>query len=222
MKPNMERNKPSTACRVKCPSSRSAKNKKPTLNSGVRKCKTKPQPPATHSLTRRSTRGDAGIRGHELIGKYRTEITSSQGKRCGVFALEISTSKQLCGLTTLTPKVWDRLLRSDASRAWHEKQGWIGRDFEQEFYDEQLALVLYLWGREHGRTLRLGVATDGLDPFVLPLPALPEEEAPEAKMKEEDGGVWETVWVHNDNAKVIMGRLCNHYSGITVLEPFCT
>lgn len=66
--------------------------------------------------------------------------------------------------------------------------------------------------------LQLGVVTDGLEPFVLPLPVIEGESAPES----EDGETTmrtETVWIHNDNAQLIMGRACNHYSGITILGP---
>lgn len=64
-----------------------------------------------------------------MIGKYRTEITSGKDKRCGVYSLEISTSKQLYN-TTLTPKVWDQLFHSDASKAWHAKKGCTGADYQ--------------------------------------------------------------------------------------------
>lgn len=183
----------------------------------------RPTPPPL--TTRKSKRGQASIAYHELIGQYRTEITSSQAKRCGVFSLEFSTSTQLAaaaaaadgGGVTLLPAVFDELFHGEVSQAWHQKGGWTGPDYQQEFYDEQLGLVLYLWDREHGKLLRLGVLTDGLEPFVLPLPVIKGESAPAPEG--DDRAVTETVWVHNDNAQLIMGRACNHYSGITILGP---
>lgn len=220
MKPTTTKgDKPSSALHARHTSTKSASHAKATLVGGIRKTKAHRKSSETYLCTRKSTRGDAGIRGHEMIGKYRTEITSSQGKRCGVFALEISTSKQLSGSTTLTPKVWNQLFRSDASRAWHQDKGWVGRDYEQEFHDEQLGLILYLWGREQGKTLQLGVAADGQDPFVLPLPVLAGGGGG-GDVCASEAGPRETVWIHNDNAQLIMGRLCNHYSGITILGSF--
>lgn len=164
------------------------------------------------SSSRKSAHGTDAIRYDDLVGKYRTEFTSAEGLKCGAFSLEISTRQQLDGLT-LEPGTFGELFRGPTSRAWHRKMGWTGRKYAQEFHDEQLTLILYVWGRQHGKNLQLGLVLESAFTYLLPIPELDGEQVPP-----EDAAT-EKVWIHNDNAVFIRNLPCNHFSGITILEP---
>lgn len=156
---------------------------------------------------RRSRRGEKAISHHPQLGRYRIELTSSERLWCGKFALGISTEQQLG--TRLTVEDFDEIFAGEESRAFNKKHGWV--DVEgtaSNFYDEQLDLVLRVWGRRHGQRLRLGVLRDFEGLFVNN--ASDDEDTVEHEN-------CTTVWIHNDNA-MLLGRPFNHYSGITVLE----
>ncbi|KAJ4394118.1 hypothetical protein N0V93_003335 [Gnomoniopsis smithogilvyi] len=182
---------------------------KPAGRGAIRKAKKHSLFP---SFSRKSRRGQNAIRYDSMVGKYQTEITSSEGMRCGVFSLEISTSKQLNGLT-LTPAEFDKIFHGQPSQDWHKKNNLTGSEYQQEFLDEQLALILYLWGRQHGKTLQLGVVVEEMCAFTLPLPEL------EGKSAVPETGSVEKVWIHNDNVQALQNKPCNHFSGITILSP---
>lgn len=171
---------------------------------------TNPQNHQQPPIVRRSRRGEKAISHHPQVGRYRVEITSSERLWCGKFALGISTEQQLG--TRLTIEDFDEIFAGEESRAFNEKHGWVGVDgIASNFYDEQLDLVLRVWGRRHGMQLRLGVVRDFEGVFVNG--ASGDEETDERK---EVGGCT-TLWVHNDNA-MLLGRPFNHYSGISVLN----
>lgn len=156
-------------------------------------------------MVRRSRRGDKAISNHPLVGKYRVEITSSEKRWCGKFALGISTEAQLG--ERLTVEAFDDMFASDEMTKFNEKNKWGNND---DFYDEQLDLVLRLWGEKNGiGRLQLGVLRDFEDAFVN---CTPVEEGNEIQTDEAST----TIWIHNDNAQML-GRPCNHYSGVLLL-----
>lgn len=81
------------------------------------------------------------------------------------------------------------------------------------FIDSQmrrLDFVLRVWGQKQGLNLQLGVKKDYEGTYTCGEP--PELEK---LMKDEKHAKPKTVWIHNDNAMVCLGRPYNHYSGIS-------
>lgn len=156
-----------------------------------------------------------GIREHPCVGRYQIQTTSSQWNWCGVFALGISTFWQLGkGMTA------DQF----SYIYFHLEDMWAfmrQRDYNnvENFFDDQLAMVLRLWGRIEGLNpnLQLGVILEdadcayiiGEDDKFLPVSSEEEMEG-ERELK--------TVWIHNDNAQALTGGRMNHYSGIRLLD----
>lgn len=156
-----------------------------------------------------------GIREHPCVGRYQIVPTSSQGNWCGVYALGISTFWQL-GIEMTVEQFRYIYFRHAPMRAFMTQKGY---DNVNNFFDDQLAMVLRLWGRIEGLdpNLQLGVVLEdaecayiigGDDKFLL--------VSSEEEMEAERG--FTTVWIHNDNAQALAGGGMNHYSGITLLD----
>lgn len=157
------------------------------------------------------------IREHPCAGRYQIETTPSLWNRCGVFALEISTWLQLKVDTFLTYDQFMWILTYDPEMlAFNARHGWGNRD---NFFDEQLACALRVWGRHEGLDLKLqlGVIAEGAEfAYIIGkddkfLPVLSQ-----ADMKGERE--FTTVWIHNDNAQELFGGRMNHYSGLWLLD----
>ncbi|CAN8100887.1 unnamed protein product [Discula destructiva] len=167
------------------------------------------------AIKRKSPRG---IREDELVGRYEIMATSGKDFKCGAFCLEISTSYQLGKEMTLTPEIFDMIIHSKESIAWHTARNWLGPEYEANYTDEQLALVLYLFGLSRGINLHLGLIAEGQPSYVLSLPTLEETTAQESDdTAEPDERPVKTVWIYNDNAMFTLGRLFNHYSGVKLV-----
>lgn len=188
-------------------------NKKMTTSTSTTTPTTRKQPrpqqqlAAGHNkIVRRSRRGDNAKANHPAVGDYAIEITGSENKWCGKFALEISTKAQLGQRLTL--EAFDEIFSRKEVKEFSSRHGWTNQD---EFYEEQLDLVLRLWGRQRGLgLLQLGVVRDFEGVVVK---GFPVETKKDLKRVVEEGS--RTLWVHNDNA-MLLGRPCNHYSGVTV------
>lgn len=158
-------------------------------------------------IVRRSRRGDRAKSNHPVVGDYTVEITGSEKKWCGKFSLQISTKAQLG--ETLTVAAFDKVFASEEMRAFNKRHGWANTN---EFYEEQLDMVLRLWGRKMGLgPLQLGVIRDFEGAVVNGFPV--EDKEGLAEHAAEEG--CRTLWIHNDNA-MLLGRPCNHYSGVKV------
>lgn len=157
-----------------------------------------------------ATEEDTGIREHPFVGRYRLEDTSTALLRCGMFALEISTSSQLG--TQMTQSEFWRAYDSQEMQDFNRQCGWRNRG---NFYDDQLAGVLRIWGRNHGRdNLQLGLITEGSeDVFIIGDEKFEIVSSVEDMERQSD---FTTVWIHNDNAQQLHGGPMNHYSGITL------
>ncbi|KAK7738509.1 hypothetical protein SLS53_006028 [Cytospora paraplurivora] len=107
-------------------------------------------------------RGDKAISTHPLVGKYCVEITSSERRWYGKYALDISTEAQLG--VRLTVEGFDSIFAGEEINGFNETNDWTG---DYNSYDEQLDLVLRLWGlwRGLGR-LQLGVIRDFEGVFI--------------------------------------------------------
>ncbi|ROV92950.1 hypothetical protein VSDG_06382 [Cytospora chrysosperma] len=161
-----------------------------------------------HHIVRRSRRGDKAKSNHPAVGDYSVELTGSQKKWCGKFSLEISTKAQLG--ERLTIAAFDEVFSSEEMRTFNNKNGWTN---DNEFYEEQLDFVLRLWGRQRGLgRLQLGVIRDFEGVVVN---GYPVEKKTDLERVGEEG--CRTLWVHNDNA-MLLGRPCNHYSGVKVMR----
>lgn len=190
--------------------------------------KTDKKPPRTSTTTttttaeplivRRSRRGERAISSHPLVGQYRVELTSSERRWCGKFALGISTEAQLG--VRLTAEEFDEVFSGDEARAFNGRNGWANGD---NFYDEQLDFVLRLWGLGRGLgRLQLGVVRDFEGAYVnscVPagIPWGVDDGDDENGVRDVKREECRTVWVHNDNA-MLLGRPCNHFSGVVVLQ----
>lgn len=154
-----------------------------------------------------------GIR--ELLGvrRLRIEHTSAQANRCGMFALAISTYKQI-GIT-LTPNIFRHIFcYNQEMRSFNQARGYRNLN---NFYDDQLARVLDIWGRACGYdTLQLGVFVEGSKPIIFGagdkcVPLFSKEDL-------ENERDFRTIWIHNNNAAELYQAAISHYSGVTVLE----
>ncbi|KAI7778743.1 hypothetical protein LA080_001810 [Diaporthe eres] len=156
-----------------------------------------------------ATEEDTGIREHPFVGRYRLEDTSTALLWCGMFALIISTSSQLG--TQITQSEFWRAYDSQEMQDFNRQNGWRNRG---NFYDDQLAGVLRIWGRNHGRdNLQLGLITEGSeDVFIIGDEKFEIISSMEDMERQSD---FTTVWIHNDNAQQLHGGPMNHYSGIT-------
>lgn len=159
----------------------------------------------------------SGIREHPCAGRYQIVTTPSLWNRCGVFALEISTWLQLKVDKFLTHDQFMWILQNRPEMiALNAKHGWDNRD---NFFDEQLACALRVWGRIEGLDhlkLQLGVIVEGAEfAYIIGddkfLPVYSEAEM-EGQRK------FTTVWIHNDNAQELFGGRMNHYSGLRLLD----
>ena len=158
-------------------------------------------------IVRRSRRGDKAKSNHPAVGDYTVELTDSKKKWCGKFALQISTKAQLG--EQLTVAAFDEAFASEEMRLFNKANGWTN---DNEFYEEQLDLVLRLWGRRRGLGhLQLGVIRDFEGAVVNGFPV----EDKENLVQVGEAGC-RTLWIHNDNA-MLLGRPCNHYSGVKVM-----
>lgn len=167
-----------------------------------------PQPQAENQIVRRSRRGDKAKNNHPAVGDYSVELTGSRKKWCGKFSLEISTKAQLGERLTIT--AFDEIFSSEEMKIFNSQNGWTN---DNEFYEEQLDLVLRLWGRQRGLgRLQLGVIRDFEGVVVN---GFPVEKKKDLERVGEEG--CRTLWVHNDNA-MLLGRPCNHYSGVSVMR----
>ncbi|KAI3396782.1 hypothetical protein diail_11682 [Diaporthe ilicicola] len=150
---------------------------------------------------------------HPCVGRHRVENTSALGLWCGAFALGISTKAQL-GIE-LTLQDFEDAYCSEEMRDFNESQNWL--DVVYNFHDEQLALVLRLWGRRHGfDDLQLGVILQGSFCLLLGKDDKFLIVGDRSDMETEDE--FKTVWIHNDNAAELCESAFNHYSGITIFE----
>lgn len=160
-----------------------------------------------------ATEEHLNIREHPCVGRYQLELTSSFRHWCGAFALVISTFSQL-GMTMTLENFW-QFYRSQEMQSLNQLKGYNNNN---NFFDEQLALVLRLWGRQKGfGNVQLGVILEGAEFATI----LGDDNkfllvSSEADMECERG--FRTVWIHNDNAQHRSEAKLNHYSGITPLE----
>lgn len=159
-----------------------------------------------------ATEEDILIREHPCVGRFRLEDTSTELLRCGIFALEHSTSSQL-GMQMTQSEFW-RAYDSQEMQAFNSRSK---RQNRGNFHDDQLARVLCIWGRDHGRNnLQLGVIVEGVsNAYIMgDDDKLVFVSSGEDMENERD---FATVWIHNDNAQDLHEARINHYSGITVL-----
>lgn len=147
------------------------------------------------------------------IGRLRLEDTSGEDNLCGMFALEISTEQQLG--VALTPDIfWEIFRNHPEMQAFNEERNCQNLN---NFYDDQLARVLEIWGRQYGyEKLQLGVIVEGSWPIIFGagdkcVLVLSEEVLD----NERD---FKTIWIYNDNAAQLYGAGMSHYSGVTVIE----
>ncbi|KUI57170.1 hypothetical protein VP1G_04480 [Cytospora mali] len=182
--------------------------------------------PAEPLIVRRSRRGEKAISTDPLVGQYRVELTSSERRWCGKFALGISTEAQLG--VRMTVGQFDEIFAGEEGLAFNERNRWAN---DSNFYDEQLDFVLRVWGLRRGLgRLQLGVVRDFEGAFVNSCVSdginwKEEEEEEEGggggKAEGVKPGECRTVWIHNDNA-MLLGRPYNHYSGMVILQkPSC-
>lgn len=149
------------------------------------------------------------------VGMYQIEETSSDGFLCGMYALEISTKKQLAG-GILTPAIFDDIFRSPEMQAFNWRKGY---ENTKDFYDEQLACVLEIWGRRegHGR-LQLGLILEGNLCYIVGAEDKMIFVESEVVMENELNLGFTTIWIHNNNVMSRESAVINHYSGVTLLE----
>ncbi|KAG8159355.1 hypothetical protein KVR01_011016 [Diaporthe batatas] len=149
------------------------------------------------------------------IGRFQIEETRSDGYKCGMYALEISTNKQLAG-RTLMPAVFDDIFRGPIMRAFNRQRGYRNRN---DFHDEQLAYILQIWGRQerYGK-LQLGVILEGGSCYILGAEDKMIFVDTAAIMETELHLGFTTIWVHNDDIMRRQGAAINHYSGITLID----
>lgn len=146
-----------------------------------------------------------------------------------MFSLCRSTAEQLGSGLELTHEHFERILTSDEAYLAIEKAlstpavRW-GRS---DFLDEQLELILRIWGAENGLRLQLGIFYEGGESCVLaedeglfhfepPRPLIfagPSGHADACRQTRRT-----TVWVHNDNAKERRGSGYNHYSSVKLVD----
>lgn len=188
------------------------KKKKTTTAITARKQpRPQPQSRSENKIVRRSRRGDKAKGSHPTVGKYAVELTSSENKWCGKFALEISTEAQL-GQRLTTERFDEIFATSQEVRDLNSRHGWANHD---SFYDEQLEMVLRVWARQGGLgRVQLGVIQDNEAVVVSGIPVEKKGD-----LEEIGGQGCRTLWVHNDNAMSI-GRPCNHYSGVKLLGDY--
>lgn len=167
------------------------------------------------ALEARLTVGDEArvIENHYCVGKHLVEPTSSVDNWCGMFALEISTDSQL-GKPLTQPEFW-RIMTCPEMQAFNAMRNWS--DITDNFHDEQLAVILRIWGRSFPGldNLQLGIILGGTEfvfilgnnKFLLVSPGY----------NMEGERAFRTVWIHNDNAGQRPGCKLNHYSGIRLL-----
>lgn len=129
-----------------------------------------------------------------------------------MFALCISTYRQIG--VALTPYIFRNIFRCNQEmRAFNQERGYLNSN---NFYDDQLARVLDIWGRGRGYDkLQLGVFVDGRDPIIFGagdkcVPVFSKEDL-------ENERDFRTIWIHNDNAAELFQTEMSHYSGVTVL-----
>ncbi|KAK4039223.1 hypothetical protein C8A01DRAFT_36782 [Parachaetomium inaequale] len=137
---------------------------------------------------------------------WQTIPTSSEGYRCGFYAMINSMTAQHSSLGIPTIDELDRLLSHPEIRDFITTSLDSSLDTTQNFRGDQLAAVMYLWGK--GRrvplNLRLGLVIERQDPFLFPTAT---DDQPDVVI----------VWIHNnglddgnDNGLAVMG----HYSGL--------
>ncbi|POS68970.1 hypothetical protein DHEL01_v212636 [Diaporthe helianthi] len=149
------------------------------------------------------------------VGKFQIEKTSSDSLKCGMYALEISTGKQLAG-DTLTPKVFNDIFLGPEMKAFNKKRMYRNR---KEFHDDQLAYVLEIWGRRKGYdTLQLGVVLDGSFCYIIGADDKYVIMDSEAVMQDQINLAFTTIWIHSDNKEFLEDAEINHFSGVTLLE----
>lgn len=154
------------------------------------------------------------IKNHFCVGKHLVEPTNGANNCCGMFALEISTDMQL-GRPLTQPEFWE-IMKCPEMQEFNAKRNYVDTD---NFYDDQLAAILRIWGRSYCGldNLQLGIILDrpncayifGDDDKIFPI-------FPGGDVEGEHGS--KTVWIHNDKAMDRHGFDLNHYSGITLLE----
>ncbi|KUI66254.1 hypothetical protein VM1G_02056 [Cytospora mali] len=189
-----------------------------TTTTTITTAQKQPQP-AEPLIVRRSRRGEKAISTDPLAGQYRVELTSSERRWCGKFALGISTEAQLG--VRMTVGEFDEIFAGGEGVAFNERNRWAN---DSNFYDEQLDFVLRVWGLRRGLgRLQLGVVRDFEGAFVNSCVSdgIPWEKDNDGGGAGEGGGVkpgeCRTVWIHNDNA-MLLGRPYNHYSGMVILQ----
>jgi hypothetical protein len=131
--------------------------------------------------------------------------TPSDGLRCGQFALSISLRRQLLprvrGVQNYQVADLNRILRRQEYLDAIEGMGLVA---DRLLTSDQLALILQIWGRDHGLRLRLGVVRNGYLPALLFAPAANNGDAEQPIY---------TVWIYNDDAEHKHGRT-GHWSGL--------
>lgn len=149
------------------------------------------------------------------VGTFRVEKTSSDDFMCGMYALEISTEKQLAG-DTLTPAVFKDILRSPEMQAFNREKGYRNRN---NFHDEQLACVLGIWGRrKRYDRLQLGLILAGGSCYIVGAEDKIICVDSESVMEKELKLGFTTIWIHNNDIMSRQNAAINHYSGVTLLD----
>ncbi|KKY31546.1 hypothetical protein UCDDA912_g08509 [Diaporthe ampelina] len=156
---------------------------------------------------------DPRIRDSPFVGRYRIEDTSNENLECGMYALGISTGAQL-GLT-LTEPDFRSVYTSPEMQAFNRAHGF--ENVVNNYYDEQLACVLRLWGHHVGLgDIQLGLILEGAGCGVIQgADGKFNIFSSEADMESERGPT--TTWIHNDNVQNRLGVGRSHYSGVTLL-----
>lgn len=156
---------------------------------------------------------DRIIKNHHCINNYEVVPTNSANNLCGIFALEISTESQL-GRRLTQPEFW-RIMNSPEVQEFNARKKWA--HVTENFYDEQLAIILRIWGRSFPglHNLQLGIILQGNENAYILCNNKIFPVFPGGDMEGEQG--FTTVWIHNDNAQEGPGFKLNHYSGITIL-----
>lgn len=155
--------------------------------------------------------------------KLETGSVNGMGyEQCGANALELSTKYQLGGSkqTTLTPAIFCHLRKGHLYQAWEKH--WKEKDniphdtiLTKDYYDDQLAAILFLFGLRCGKKLSLGVVSeaDGLA-YSKDLPSCPvweQEYSEDFANFETNFANFETgtIWIHNETVQNFM-----HWSGL--------
>ena len=130
---------------------------------------------------------------------YTLVSTSGEGLLCGLRALATSIEHQLELPPPDSDELYRIILKSESIQTFEKATGEQARANKNNFYIDQLAAVLTIWGGQQSLDLQLGYVLSDETVFLVPTPTTSNTKI---------------VWIHSTSSTGSDDQTMQHYEGI--------